>query len=51
MALFATITGPISAVLAIIFGVLVIAFPRFLRWFVGLYFIIVGILGLLAWLF
>lgn len=36
-----------AAVISIIFGVLVLAFPRFLRYFVGGYFIIMGILKLL----
>jgi len=40
-------TGLVAAVISIVFGVLVIAFPRFLRWFVGLYFLIAGILALI----
>ena len=36
------------AVISIIFGILVLAFPRFLRYFVGFYFIITGLLQLFA---
>ncbi len=38
----------IIAILAIIVGILVLAFPKFLRYAVGLYLIIVGILGILS---
>ncbi|MDP3881558.1 MAG: DUF3096 domain-containing protein [Nanoarchaeota archaeon] len=38
----------ISAFLAIIFGILVLAFPGVLRWAVGLYLILIGILQLTA---
>jgi hypothetical protein len=38
----------IAAVLAVIFGILVLAFPKLLRWAVGLYFLIWGILQLVA---
>ena len=38
----------ISAVLAIILGILVLAFPKLLRWAVGLWLIISGILQLIA---
>jgi hypothetical protein len=41
------LVGPI---LSIIFGILVLAFPGLLRWIVGLYFVIVGIIGLLGYL-
>ncbi len=34
----------VIGVTSIVFGVLVIAFPGFLRWIIGLYFILVGIL-------
>ncbi|HJX50769.1 MAG TPA: DUF3096 domain-containing protein [Candidatus Nanoarchaeia archaeon] len=36
----------ISAILAIVVGIFVLAFPKFLRWAVGLYLIIAGILQL-----
>lgn len=36
-----------SAVISIIFGVLVLVFPRFLRYFIGAYLIIMGILKLI----
>jgi len=38
----------ISAVLAIIIGLLVLVFPKFLRWAIGLYLLIFGILQLLG---
>lgn len=38
----------IAAILAILVGILVLVFPRFLRYAVGLYLIIAGILGLLS---
>jgi len=41
------VTLTISAILAILFGILVIAFPKLIKWMVGLYLIIVGILQLL----
>jgi len=41
------ITFTISAILAIIVGLLVLAFPKFLRWAIGLYLIVVGILQLI----
>ncbi len=39
-----TFSKPILALIALIFGVLVIAFPDLLQWIVGLYFIIQGLL-------
>ena len=39
-----TMSKPILALIAIIFGILVIAFPDLLEWIVGLYFIIQGLL-------
>ncbi|MDP3987466.1 MAG: DUF3096 domain-containing protein [Nanoarchaeota archaeon] len=36
-----------SAVISIIFGILVLAFPKFLRYFVGFYFLIIGLLQIL----
>jgi uncharacterized membrane protein HdeD (DUF308 family) len=41
-----TVSKPILALMAIVFGVLVIAFPEFLALLVGLYFLIQGILML-----
>ncbi|PIN91405.1 DUF3096 domain-containing protein [Candidatus Pacearchaeota archaeon CG10_big_fil_rev_8_21_14_0_10_32_14] len=38
----------IIAILAIIVGILILAFPRFLRYSIGLFLIISGILGLLS---
>ena len=39
-----TVSKPVLAVIAIIFGLLVIVFPDLLVWIVGLYFIIQGAL-------
>jgi uncharacterized membrane protein HdeD (DUF308 family) len=39
-----TVSKPILALIAIVFGVLVIALPEFLALLVGLYFLIQGIL-------
>jgi len=39
-----TVSKPIMALIAIIFGILVIVFSDLLPWIVGLYFIIQGIL-------
>jgi uncharacterized membrane protein HdeD (DUF308 family) len=39
-----TLSKPVLALVAVIFGFLVIAFPDLLQWIVGLYFIIQGIL-------
>jgi uncharacterized membrane protein HdeD (DUF308 family) len=40
----ATMSKPVLALIAIIFGILVIVFKDLLPWLVGLYFIIQGIL-------
>ena len=40
----ATISKPVLALIAIVFGILVIVFKDLLPWLVGLYFIIQGIL-------
>jgi len=39
-----TVSKPVLALIAVIFGILVIIFPDLLQWIVGLYFIIQGIL-------
>jgi hypothetical protein len=39
-----TVSKPVLALIAIIFGILVIAFPDLLQWIVGLYFMIQGLL-------
>jgi len=39
-----TVSKPVLALIALIFGILVIAFPDLLQWIVGLYFIIQGLL-------
>lgn len=43
-----TISITISALLAIILGVLILIFPKLLRWAVGLYLVLFGIIQLLA---
>jgi len=45
-----TVSKPILALVAILFGILVIVFPHLLVWIVGLYFIIQGILLLLDYM-
>ena len=45
-----TVSKPILAVIAILFGILVIAFPSLIAWIVGLYFIIQGILLLVDYM-
>jgi uncharacterized membrane protein HdeD (DUF308 family) len=40
----ATVSKPIMALIAIVFGILVIVFKDLLPWIVGLYFIIQGLL-------
>jgi len=45
MVILTTIT--ISATLAIIAGILILIFPKLVRWAVGLYLIAIGILSLL----
>jgi len=39
-----TVSKPVLALIAIIFGILVIVFPDLLQWIVGIYFIIQGLL-------
>ena len=39
-----TLSKPVLALIAIAFGILVIALPHLLEWIVGLYFIIQGVL-------
>ncbi len=39
-----TVSKPLLAVIAIVFGLLVIIFPDLLIWIVGLYFIVQGVL-------
>ncbi|MEK6830873.1 MAG: DUF3096 domain-containing protein [Nanoarchaeota archaeon] len=40
------LTLTLTAVLSIIFGILILIWPRFLNYFVALWLIIIGILGL-----
>jgi hypothetical protein len=39
-------TAHLSPMLALLFGVLILAFPRILNYLVGIYLILVGLLGL-----
>jgi uncharacterized membrane protein HdeD (DUF308 family) len=39
-----TVPKPVLALIALVFGILVIVFPDLLQWIVGLYFIIQGVL-------
>jgi len=39
-----TVSKPVLALIAIVFGILVIALPHLLNWIVGLYFLIQGVL-------
>lgn len=42
----ATISGIVGGVISIVFGLLVIMWPRLLRYIVGAYFIIVGVIAI-----
>ena len=42
------ISGLWMGVLAVLFGILVLALPDLLRWFVGIYLIVVGVLAILG---
>ena len=48
MALFGL--GIIGPVASLVFGVLVLLFPRILNYLIGIYLIVIGLLGLLAYL-
>ncbi len=41
-------TGLAAAILMVIFGVLVIAFPNLIAWLVGIYLIVVGLVNLIG---
>lgn len=40
-------SGTVKGILSILFGVLVLSFPKFLRYIIGIYFILMGLLALL----
>jgi hypothetical protein len=40
-------TGVIAPIVSIVFGILILIFPKVLNYLVALYFILVGIVGLL----
>lgn len=42
------VTGIVAAILMIIFGILVIAFPTLIAWIIGLYLIVVGLVNLVG---
>lgn len=46
MVVTTTITLSIKAIIALILGILVLAKPRWIRWALGIYLILIGILGL-----
>jgi len=49
MALFGlSISGIILGILAILFGIFVLVMPKLLRWLVGLYFIIAGVISIIG---
>ena len=41
--------GLITSILAIVFGILVIKYPKLIGWLVGIYLIIIGALGLVTY--
>jgi hypothetical protein len=41
-----TITTSLSPILSIIAGILILIFPRFLNYFIAIYLIVVGLIGL-----
>lgn len=45
MAFGIMIAGPL---LSLILGILILAYPKFLRYFLGIYFLLIGILGLIS---
>ncbi|MFH1505595.1 MAG: DUF3096 domain-containing protein [archaeon] len=40
--------GWIVAIISIVFGILVMMFPKFLRFVIGIYFILIGVLTIIA---
>jgi len=48
MALSISLFGILYAILSIVFGLLVIFFPRIIRYIIGAYFILTGILALVG---
>jgi len=42
------ITGTVMGIVAISFGVLVIAFPNIIQWLLGIYLIVAGILAIIG---
>lgn len=40
-------TGVIAPIISIVFGILILIFPKILNYLVALYFILVGVVGLL----
>ena len=42
------VTGIVGGVLAIIFGIVIIARPKIVAWLVGIYFIILGVLAIIG---
>ncbi len=44
-----TLTFSISSVLALVSGIIILAFPKLLNYIVAIYLIVIGILGLLGY--
>ncbi len=40
--------GFVASLAALVFGILVIKFPKLISWLIGLYLILIGVLGVLA---
>jgi uncharacterized membrane protein HdeD (DUF308 family) len=45
---FISVTGLISGILAVLAGVIVMVWPKILAYIIGIYFIVVGILAVIA---
>lgn len=48
MAIILGTSGLVASMLTLVFGVLILAFPRLLRWIIGVYLIIIGALGVIG---
>lgn len=42
------LSGLIGSIITLLFGILVLAFPKFLRVFIGLWFIVLGAIGIIS---
>ncbi|MFH1376432.1 MAG: DUF3096 domain-containing protein [Candidatus Woesearchaeota archaeon] len=48
MVISVSIAGLLSAILSLVFGIIIIKWKKSLNYLIGFYFILIGILGLLA---